>query len=285
MVKINKSLLVIGGTGFIGSNLLKKAKKLGFSSTSISLRKPNKKNFVPGVKYIMLDITKKEKLKKLKGNFDIIVNAGGYGGLDENFKNKNKMYKDQYDGLKNISSHFLNKRITKFVQIGSSLEYGQLSKINRENDKTIYPLTIYGRAKLRSTDYLLFLYKVFNFPVTILRLYQVYGPHQKTNRFIPYIIKSAIKRDNIYTSAGNQIRDFCYIDDVVDAILKSFDNKKTIGEIINIGYGKGFKIKHVLQKILKILKYRNFKGKIKKNIPISIKTKNLYPPLKKLIIY
>ena len=63
MVKINKSLLVIGGTGFIGSNLLKKAKKLGFSSTSISLRKPNKKNFVPGVKYIMLDITKKEKLK------------------------------------------------------------------------------------------------------------------------------------------------------------------------------------------------------------------------------
>ena len=43
MVKINKSLLVIGGTGFIGSNLLKKAKKLGFSSTSISLRKPNKK--------------------------------------------------------------------------------------------------------------------------------------------------------------------------------------------------------------------------------------------------
>ena len=55
---------------------------------------------MPGVKYIMLDITKKEKLKKLKGNFDIIVNAGGYGGLDENLKIKIKCIKISTMGLR-----------------------------------------------------------------------------------------------------------------------------------------------------------------------------------------
>ena len=273
-------MLVIGGTGFIGFNLLKKAKKLGFSLTSILLKKPEKKKYLTGVKYLKLDISKKKELKKIKNNFDYIVNAGGYGGLDNNFKNLKGIYSAQYTGVKNLGSFFLNKNIRKFVQIGSSLEYASSSGINSENVKIKNPITIYGRAKLYSTNYLKFLYKIYDFPVVILRLYQVYGPIQKRNRIIPYIINSIIEKKNIYTTKGDQIRDFCYIDDVVDAIIKSFESKKSNGEIINIGLGKGYKVKNVLKKIFSFFPEYNIKKKVKKSI-VSTQTKKLVPSIKK----
>ena len=62
------------------------------------------------------------------------------------------------------------------------------------------------------------------FPVTILRFYQLYGPHQDLNRFIPQLIKSSIKRKKFVTSEGKQCRDFLS-DDAVEAIIKAMTKK------------------------------------------------------------
>ena len=88
------------------------------------------------------------------------------------------------------------------------LEYGSVSGIQTENSHPKNPISIYGKSKLYSTNYLKFLNKVYNFPVVVLRLYQVYGPNQKNNRLIPYVIDSIIKNKKIFTTKGDQIRDF-----------------------------------------------------------------------------
>ena len=106
---MRKKLLVVGGTGFIGFHILKKGKKLGYNLTSISLNKPKEERYLSGIKYLNLDISKKKELKKIKNNFDYVVNAGGYGGLDSNFKNPTKIFDEQYNGVKNIAGFFLNK--------------------------------------------------------------------------------------------------------------------------------------------------------------------------------
>ena len=281
MVNRGMKLLIIGGTGFIGFNLLKKLSNLGYGLTSISLKYPKRINIVSGVKYIKLDISKKSEFKKIKNNFNIVVNAGGYGGLDNNFKNINKVFEVQFKGLKNLASFCLNKKIEKFIQIGSSLEYGSTSGIHSEKDFAANPITVYGKSKLYSTNYLKFLYKVYNFPVVILRLYQVYGPNQKKNRIIPYVIESIIKKKKIYTTKGNQVRDFCYIDDVTDAIVKCIKTKKLAGEIINIGFGRGYKIKDVLEKIFKFFPTYNNKNKVVKIDTLKRQTKKLVPSIKK----
>ena len=95
-----------------------------------------------------------------------------------------------------------------------------------------------------STKFLLNLNKKFNFPVTILRLYLVYGPHQDTNRLIPITITNALNNKKFNCSKGNQLRDFIYIDDLINVILKVLKNKKLDGEIINIG-SKTYKCKKV----------------------------------------
>ena len=130
-----------------------------------------------------------------------------------------------------------------------------------------------------STKYLLNLKKKFDFPVTILRPYLIYGPRQDLNRIIPIVITNAINDKIFDCSDGKQFRDFLYIDDFVEAIYKSLINKKNIGEIVNVGYGKPTKVKNVIIKICKIIGSGTPKfGKIKLR---KDETYKLYPDISK----
>jgi nucleoside-diphosphate-sugar epimerase len=135
------------------------------------------------------------------------------------------------------------------VQVGSSMEYG-LSKSPQKEDFKCKPKSIYGKAKFLATKYLLNLYKKKKFPVTIVRLYQVYGPYQDLNRFMPVVINSCKKNKDFPCSHGRQYRDFLYIDDLIDAIFLILRNPKATGEIFNIGSGKPLKIRNIIKKIL-----------------------------------
>jgi len=163
--------------------------------------------------------------------------------------------------------------------VGSSLEYGLTGSPQKENLKC-QPKSIYGKAKFLSTKYLLNLYNLRKFPVTVLRLYQVYGPYQDLNRFIPIVINSCKYNKDFPCSHGRQYRDFLYIDDLIDAIFLILKNSKTEGEIINIGSGKRLTIKVIIKKILRYYKSGNpqfNKIKLRKEEQMKI-----YPSLSKI---
>ena len=169
---------------------------------------------------------------------------------------KKKVLDSHYLGCKNLAEIFLKNKPKKFIQIGSSVEYGHLNSPQRENFKSRPGLikSNYGKAKLLSTNYLISLFKKFNFPITILRLYIAYGPRQDINRFIPIVIKNCLKNKKFDCSEGSQLRDFIYVGDVVTAILKTLNSRKSQGEIINIGTGKPKKLKNIIKNVKKISK-------------------------------
>ena len=251
MKKIKKKeVLIAGGTGFIGFHLAKSCLSKGMSVTSISTKYPRKDRKLRGVKYLICDLFNKKKLQKLiKKNYNFVINLGGY--VDHS--NTKKTYNSHYIGCKNLSNIFLKKKITNFIQIGSSSEYGKLLSPHDEK-KFIIPKSIYGKSKYLATKHLLSLYKKKNFPVTILRLYQAYGPRQDANRLIPFIIKSCINNKKFPCSTGTQFRDFVHIDDIVRSILKCFNNKKAEGNIINIGTGRPKKVRQIINFIQKKIK-------------------------------
>ena len=243
---MKKKILILGGTGFIGYHLAKRAIKKNFKVTSISKNQPIKKRYLKDVNYIITDISNNNLLKKnIKKNFDYVVNLAGY--VDHS--DKNKVYKSHYLGCRNIANFFLKKKIKSFIQIGSSMEYGYQKSPQKEDSKC-NPKSAYGKAKFLSTRYLLNLFQKKNFPVTILRLYQVYGPYQDLNRFIPIVINSCKNNKNFPCSHGKQYRDFLYIDDLINAIFSIFNNYKSRGEIINIGYGSPLKIRNIIKNIV-----------------------------------
>jgi len=246
-----KSILIVGGTGFIGYHLAKRSLKKGWQVTSISSNPPKKIRYLPKVNYIRCDITNKKLLRKsIRKPFDYVVNLGGY--IDHS--NKKKTLKSHYEGCKNLAEIFLKKMPLSFIQIGSSLEYGISNSPQKENIKCNLRSikSIYGRAKLLSSVHVMNLFKKENFPSTVLRLYLAYGPRQDVNRFIPIIIKGCIENKKFPCSNGEQLRDFVHVDDAVEAIIKSLTNKNARGQIINIGSGKPERIKNVIEKIKKI---------------------------------
>ena len=272
---MRKKILVIGGTGFIGTSLLKKCKKLNWLLTSVSLHKPLIKDRISGTKYLICDISSLKKLKKtIKLNYDYVVNLGGY--IDH--INNEKVKKNHLIGPKNLFKIFKERQIKSFIQIGSSTEYGRLKSPQKEDSK-ICPKDIYGKYKFLATKYYLECYKKFDFPVSIIRFYQIYGPHQKKNRFVPQLI-NACKTGNIfYTSNGTQSRDFLYIDDAINGIIKCIISPKSKGKIFNIGCGKAVQLKKIMKIVEK--KMGNFNpvfGKIslRKN-----ENRVLYPDISK----
>ncbi len=122
--------------------------------------------------------------------------------------------------------------------------------------------------------------KTENFPATAIRLFLVYGPYQKNDRLIPQVINGCLRKKNFPVSKGIQLRDFCYVDDVVNAIILTLTDKRALGEVFNVGSGKPVSVKFIINKISNIIK----KGKPQFNkIPFR-KNENLklYPSIKKI---
>ena len=192
-MKKNISILIVGGTGFIGYHLAKRAKKYNWKITSISSKRPPKKRSLSGIKYLICDIGNKKKLqKKIKNKyFNYVVNLGGYVDHSK-FK---KTYNSHYLGCKNLAEIFIKNYPETFLQMGSSGEYGNLKSPQKETMicKIRSVNSTYGKAKLLATKHLMKLYKEHKFPATVLRLYLTYGEKQDVNRFLPIVINSCLQ--------------------------------------------------------------------------------------------
>lgn len=247
-------LLIIGGSGFIGRNLAEKSTKEGFHTTVISLTQITYDKKIPGVNYIQVDITNLPLLKeKLFGvSFDYIVNLSGYIDHSRYLDGGYSAINAHFNGLQNLLKVLDWSLIKRFVQIGSSDEYGNISAPQFEH-MCESPISSYSLGKLASTKLLKMLYQTEKFPVVILRLFLVYGEGQNNQRFIPQIIQGCLLGKKFPVSKGDQLRDLCYIDDITSGILQSLLKDKALGEVINLASGVSISIRSVVEKIQNII--------------------------------
>tara|TARA_B110000858_G_C17745547_1_gene447127 strand:+ start:362 stop:1273 length:912 start_codon:yes stop_codon:yes gene_type:complete len=248
MSLLGNKLLIIGGTGFIGSYLCEEGLKKGMHVTSLSI---NSKGTNKNINYINADITNSlnliDKLSKL--NFDYVINCGGYIKHNPYFHGGNLVIKEHLIGLYNIIDSLDLSSLKRFIQIGSSDEYGLISAPQKEDD-LCFPTSSYSYSKLSATNLLQSLGKYENFKSTIVRIFLVYGPKQKENRLLPYIIKNFLNRKRINLSPGKQIRDFCFISDIVNGIFKCIETNKDIdGEVFNLSSADPITVKELVSKV------------------------------------
>jgi nucleoside-diphosphate-sugar epimerase len=275
---MKKKVLIIGGTGFLGFHTAKLFEKKKFKVISLSRTKPKKLRFLKNIKYVFCDISNKQKLfnilEKIK-KIDFVINFGG----EVEHRKINKTFLSHYNGLENLANYFKNRNLIKFIQIGSSLEYGK--SVSPQNEKSkLNPKSNYSKAKAKSSRCLLNLYKKNNFPAVILRPYQVFGPYQDLNRFIPFIITGCLKNKRFECSDGSQFRDFIYVEDFVNYLYLLTVKNNINGEVFNIGSGKPIKLKKIINLIKKKIKMGTPQfGKIKLRKDENLVT---YPDISKL---
>ncbi len=251
---MKKRILIVGGTGFIGSNLLRICLRKGFHCTTISRSQAIIKNPIDGVKYIQADIREYEHLRNaIKGaSFEYVVNLSGYIEHTPFFDGGEEVINSHFTGLQNLLRVLDRENLRRFIQIGSSDEYGNIPAPQKESFREA-PISPYSLAKTASTHLLQMLHHNEQFPAVTLRLFLVYGKGQDDSRFLPQIIKGCIKGKKFPTSMGEQLRDFCHVDDISDGIVSAFTKNNIEGEVINLGSGAPISIRMMIENISKII--------------------------------
>lgn len=245
---MSESVLIVGGSGFIGKNLAIQSVRSGYKTTVLSLNEVSDQNKIPGIHYCNADLSEIDNLKKILSDmqFHYVVNLAGYIDHSRFLDRDNNLLNTHFLGLINLL-HSLNiDKLKRFIQIGSSDEYGLQCAPQNENMRES-PISTYSAAKVAATHFLQMLYKTESFPVVILRLFLVYGPGQDDKRFLPQVIKGCLSDKIFPTSAGEQLRDFTYIDDICRGILLALTSDDVCGEVINLASGKPISIRDVIR--------------------------------------
>ena len=150
--------------------------------------------------------------------------------------------------MQNLLETIPRQNLKRFVHIGSSDEYGNVPAPQHE-DLREQPISPYSLAKVASTHFLQMLHRTENYPVVTLRLFLTYGPGQDTARFLPQIIRGCLDDSTFPTSSGEQLRDFCYVDDTIQAILQALVVPGAEGEVFNVASGKPVSIRTMIEKV------------------------------------
>jgi UDP-glucose 4-epimerase len=248
-----KKILITGSRGFIGSNLNRYLTSKGSTVETFDLENGK-------------DVTNEKSLTdSVKKKFDVIIHLAGFSGSRES---NEEIYKSFYINtfptakLCDLICKFSPK--TKLILSSSRLEYGIPKYLPVDEKHPINPISAYGLSKLASTQMAIVYFLQRNLNVTVFRTSNVYGPHAQKKfegyNLVNYFIDLAKSEKEITIFGnGNQQRDYIYIDDLMDAFTSAIINVKSIGQIYNLGSGKGISLKEMAQTIIGAVG----KGKIK----------------------
>ncbi len=282
---MKKRILVTGCAGFIGSSIAQELINRKHEVWGIDNLSTGKKSNIPSkVKFFRGNCENDIVLKKLKKkSFNSILHFAGQSSGELSF----------YDPIKDMNSNFYStvklleyakkNKCNHFIYASSMSVYGEVPDRPVYEKEYCIPKSFYGASKLASENYIrLFSNKKIN--STVLRIFNVYGPGQNLDNSKQGML--SIYLDQIFRNktlkvrgSKNRSRDFVYIKDVVDIVLKMMGNKKCFNQTFNLGSGKKYRVQEVIEKIKKISKI-NFKVFYKKSTPLD--QFHIYPNINKL---
>ena len=224
------NLIVTGGAGFIGSHLTKYLIKKGHSVSVIdSLRRgsfENLREIKDQIDFQEIDILDYEKMKNIAKNADGIFHQAALGSIPQSFKEPEEYHRVNAIGTENVLK--LAKEFGfKVVYASSSSVYGNQDKFPIKEDAEKKPLNPYGQSKLESEQFAK-KYADDGVKVIGLRYFNVFGIGQNPNYagVVPKFIERLVQnKPPIIYGHGNQLRNFTFVDDVVEANVLAFENK------------------------------------------------------------
>jgi nucleoside-diphosphate-sugar epimerase len=244
----NKNVLITGGAGFIGSNLAIKLIQLGSNVTIVDSLIPeyggNLFNLEPIKNKVNLnisDVRDEHSMKYLVKDQDYLFNlAGQTSHLDSMHDPYTDLEINAKAQLSILEACRRNNPKIKIVFASTRQIYGKPQYLPVDENHPLYPVDVNGINKMAGEWYHIVYNDVYKIKSVVLRLTNTYGPRMRVKdarqTFLGIWIKNLIKGDEILVYGdGKQIRDFNYVDDVVDALLLSAQSDEVNGMIFNLG--------------------------------------------------
>lgn len=179
-------------------------------------------------KFIQMDLSDSDSIKKLfeVEKFDVVVNLAAQAGVRYSIKNPKAYIQSNIDGFLNILEGCRHNGIKHLVYASSSSVYGLNGDIPYSESSSIaHPVSLYAASK-KSNELIAHSYShLYNIPTTGLRFFTVYGPWGRPD-MSPFIFTNAILNNRTIKlfNYGDMIRDFTYIDDIIDGVIRVLEN-------------------------------------------------------------
>ena len=227
-------VLVTGGAGFIGTNLIKRLLNEGHEVVSLDdYETGTKDNHVEGAKYIDGDI---ETIEYIQGDYDLCFHLAALSRIQPSFENPTETFRVNVRGTEAVCEWAKHNNV-KVVYAGSS---------SKHHDPSQSP---YAAYKYLGEEVCKLYKKTYDLNVEICRFYNVYGPDEVIEGDWAAVIgiwRRQVRDGEKITIVGDgeQRRDFTHVKDVVNAniLAANLENKKVVGELFNIGTGKNHSI-------------------------------------------
>lgn len=262
-----KTYLITGGAGFIGSSLSERLIKEGNKVVTIDnfcdfynpkIKENNIKELIknPNFKLYRNDIRDRESVKRIfeENNIDIVMHLAAMAGVRPSIENPVLYQEVNCMGTQNILEEMKAHNVKNLVMASSSSVYGNCKEVPfNENMIVDFAISPYAATKKANEVMTHVYHKLFNMNVIMLRFFTVYGPKQRPDLAINKFTRLMLEDKEIpMFGDGTTSRDYTYIDDIVDGIIRScnyVENNNDVYEILNLGNSSPVSLKEMINTI------------------------------------
>ena len=254
---MHKKVLVTGGAGFIGSTLVRKLLEEQFEvtvfddlSTGLHDNLPKNKK----LRFIQGDVRDFKSVSSAIHKHSYIMHLAAQAFVPLSYQLPLQTAEVNATGSLNIFKACLDHNVKRLIHISSSEVYGTAQYTPMNEQHPFRPHSTYAVAKATADMWAQTLHLEHKLPVIILRPFNTFGPRESLPYFIPEMIRQCLKETTIKVGNLETSRDFTYVEDTVEAMVTALQTPNLEGEIINIGTGKTWKMRDILDLIGKATK-------------------------------
>jgi nucleoside-diphosphate-sugar epimerase len=255
------SYLVTGGAGFIGSHLAEELLRRGHTVRIVdSLITGKRRNLdhLTGAEFIEGDLAEFSVCQRAVDGMEYVLHQAAIPSVPRSVKDPLTSNRANIDASVNVLVAARDAGVKRLVYAGSSSAYGDTPTLPKREDMPTKPLSPYALQKLVSEQYCQMFTRLYGFETVTIRYFNVFGPRQDPGS--PYsgvisLFTTALLagRQPLVYGDGEQTRDFTYVSNVVDGVLRASDAPKAGGEVINVATGGRISLNELLRTMNRIL--------------------------------
>jgi UDP-N-acetylglucosamine 4-epimerase len=266
----NSSVLVTGGAGFIGSNLIEVLLQQNNKVVCLDNFSTGKKeNIAPffedeNFTFIEGDIRDLDTCYKAVDGIEIVLHQAALGSVPRSIEDPLLTNSVNIDGFLNMLVAAKDAKVERFVYAASSSTYGDHPDLPKVEENIGNPLSPYAVTKLVNELYADVFYKTYGLETIGLRYFNVFGPRQDPEgayaAVIPKFVKALINNESpVINGDGSHSRDFTYIDNVIqiNQLAATTNNPEAVNQVFNVAYGENTTLMQLVDQLKRsIEKYK-----------------------------
>lgn len=257
----NARVLVTGGAGFVGSNLVRRLLTAGARVTVLDDLFTGRMENLPGsgFEFVLGSVCDASLVGRLVREAEVVFHAAARN-IVVSTQNPRDDFETNIGGTLNVllAAREAGERVRRVLYTSSTSVYGNPRHLPIHEDDPLSLLTPYAVSKLGGENYCMAFYESYGLPVTAVRYSNVYGPGQDPANPYCGVVAKFIEalfagHPPVVHGDGNQTRDFTFVDDAVEATLRAATLDRALGEVFNIGSGTETRVNELAALLARIV--------------------------------